>query len=31
MNYDPDQPFSEAIEKERQFSEFFQTVKAILR
>lgn len=31
MDYDPKQPFTEAIEKERQFSEFFKNVKAILR
>mmetsp|Transcript_34574 Transcript_34574/g.33786 ORF Transcript_34574/g.33786 Transcript_34574/m.33786 type:complete len:275 (-) Transcript_34574:195-1019(-) len=31
MNYDPQHPFTEAVEKERQFSEFFRSVKAVLR
>jgi cysteinyl-tRNA synthetase len=31
MNYDQDKSFQEAIVKEKQFDEFFKTVKAILR
>lgn len=31
MNYDPNEPFTEAVEKDRQFSEFFKSVKAVLR
>ena len=31
MNYDQEKSFQEAIVKEKQFDEFFKTVKAILR
>jgi len=31
MNYSTDKSMPEAVEKERQFSEFFKNVKAILR
>ena len=31
MNYDGDKSMPEAVEKERQFAEFFKNVKAILR
>ena len=31
MNYETDKSMPEAVEKERQFAEFFKNVKAILR
>ena len=31
MNYDTKKSMPEAVEKERQFSEFFKSLKAILR